>query len=60
MALQEEDIIEIESVSFELHEECSWVWEKNRRETKKDDKANLKNEEFSNAIKLLSKDEGEN
>ena len=33
---------------------------KNRKQTKKDDKANLKNEEFSNAIKLLSKDEGEN
>ena len=31
-----------------------------KKEEKKDDKAHLKNEKFLNAIKLLSKDEGEN
>ena len=34
--------------------------EKPERNKKKGDKAHLKNEEFLNAIKLLSKDEGKN
>ena len=33
---------------------------KPERNKKKGDKAHLKNEDFLNAIKLLSKDEGEN
>ena len=33
---------------------------KPERNKKKGDKAHLKNEEFLNSIKLLSKDEGEN
>ena len=31
-----------------------------KKEEKKDDKTHLKNKQFLNAIKLLSKDEGEN
>ena len=35
MALQEEETLEIESISYELHEECGWVWEKILKERRK-------------------------